>query len=100
MRKTAFCILAVLVFSLCLCACGNRDTGLDDLIVGTPIIPETSPEISPMISPMITPDMEDGIVTDRDGRIENNDSEAQTNEDENKTNKTTVSPSPKPTSEP
>ncbi len=97
MKKTAFCILAALVFSLCLCACGNRDTGLDDLIVGTPIVPE----ISPLISPMITPDVEDGIVTDRDGRIESDDSEkGQSHEDANKTDNTVVSPSPKPTNKP
>ena len=93
-----------IVYSLCaamlcavLCGCGNQGRGQDDMVVGTPIVPETTP----LVTPMITPDPEDGYVEDEDGFIEEKETERDKTASGNMQNgKSTVSPSPEATSRP
>ena len=97
MRKKLFCALCAAMLCAVLCGCGNQNQRHDDMVIGTPVVPETSP----VVSSMPTLDPQDGYVDDKDGIIE----EAETGRDEKtggKTNdgKNTVSPSPEVTSKP
>lgn len=98
MRKTIVLMLCAAMLCVCLCGCGNRDQGNNDMVIGTPVVPE----MTPMVSPIITPDVEDGYVDDRDGIIEDKDESKQDHMTggESRKDKTTVSPSPEVTREP
>ena len=93
-----------IVYSLCaamlcavLCGCGNQGQGQDDMVVGTPVVPETSP----VVSSMPTLDPQDGYVDDKDGIIEENETgHDRPTSGEAKNGKTAISPSPDVTSKP
>ena len=98
MRKTIVLMLCAAMLCVCLCGCGSRDQGNNDLVIGTPVVPE----MTPMVSPIITPDMDDGYVDDTDGLIEekNEDKKDRLTGGDTKNDKTVVSPSPEVTREP
>lgn len=98
MRKTIVLMLCAVMLCVCLCGCGSRDQGNNDLVIGTPVVPE----MTPMVSPIITPDMDDGYVDDTDGLIEekNEDKKDHLTGGDTKNDKTVVSPSPEVTREP
>ena len=97
MKRSFSYVMIAAMLCLTLCGCGNQNSGRDDMVFGTPLIPETSP----VVSPMVTPDTEDGIVEDEDGLIEDSDTGRDRKTEDNKSaDKTAVSPSPKVTNEP
>ena len=97
MKKTIACVLIAAMLCLALCGCANRNSGYDNSVVGTPLIPE----VSPAVSPMVTPDLDNGTVEDEDGMIEEKETDRNQKSDSDKTTtKPAVSPSPKVTSEP
>lgn len=105
MKRTVSCLLIAACCCLMLCGCGAGDERLDEMVVGTPIIPETSP----IVTPMPTPDVEDGVVKDGDGLIEDGDTgrvkapEASKRPDaatENQTDNRTTVPSPEVSAKP
>ena len=63
MKKLILLALALVLSCLVLCGCGLRDE--------TPLrTPMPTMDLVPAISPVQTPDVDDGLVTDRDGLIE------------------------------
>lgn len=73
MKKLVFCLLIAAISAFALCGCGAADERLDEMIVGTPVIPESSPMVTPAVTPMPMPDTEDGVVKDGDGLIDDGD---------------------------
>ena len=69
MKRIVTCLLITAFCSLALCGCGARDERLDEMVVGTPVVPETTP----MVTPMPMPDTDEGVVRDGDGLIEDED---------------------------
>ena len=97
MRKTIVYALCTAALCASLCGCGNQSQGQDDMVIGTPVVPQ----MTPMVSPMITPDPKDGYVEDRDGIMEENETgKDNTTAGEAGKDKTAVSPSPAVTSKP
>ena len=97
MKRTILYTLCTAMLCVALCGCADQSQGSDDMVVGTPVVPE----MTPMVSPMPTPDPKDGYVEDKDGIIEEN----ETGRDEGKSGKTNsgksvVNPSPEVTSKP
>ncbi len=105
MKRIAICLLIAAICAFALCGCGAQDERLDEMVVGTPIIPETSPVNTPLVTPMPTPDAADGVVQDGDGLIEERDTgrpvvpEA-TMKPDLTPDKTPVSPTPAATAKP
>ena len=77
MKRTFFCMVAVLLLCVVLCGCGAMGTNRDHAVVETPRLPQTTPDvipdILPEVSPLVTPDVEDGRVQDTDGIIQEGD---------------------------
>lgn len=97
MKKSFSYVMIAAMLCLALCGCGNQNSGRDDMVVGTPVVPE----MTPLVTPMPTPDVEDGIVEDKDGMIEDNDNGRDTKTgNEKSSERTAVSPSPRVTNEP
>lgn len=109
MKRIGLCLLIAAFCAFTLCGCGAGDERLDEMVVGTPMIPETSPLTTPVVTPMPTPDAADGIVNDGDGLIEDSDTGRGTTPEATKkpelapgaaNGKTSVSPNPQTTAQP
>ena len=97
MKKTIVYLLCAAMLCAVLCGCGNQRQERDDMVVETPMVPETTP----MVTQMPTPDPEDGFVKGEDGMIEDKDTgRDRSDKDEKEGGKTSVSPSPEVTSKP
>ncbi len=64
MKKLILLALALVLSCLVLCGCGGL-RGETPMQTQMPTM-----DLMPEISPVLTPDMDDGLVTDRDGLIE------------------------------
>ena len=97
MRKTVIHALCAAMLCVFLCGCGKQSQGSDDMVIGTPAVPE----MTPVVTPMPTPDPKDGYVDDKDGIIEEHETEkTPAPSGEKNGGKATVSPSPSVTSKP
>ena len=71
-KLIAYAMSAAMLCTL-LCGCGSDQYGNGGAFTTTPsVAPQQDTTAVPTVSPMISPDVEDGIVTDRDGVIEDN----------------------------
>ena len=97
MKKTIVYTLCAAMLCAFLCGCGDRNQGRDDLVVGTPVVPE----MTPMVSPALTPDPRDGYVEDKDGFLEEEENGRKSAANGGANNgKPSVSPSPEVSSKP
>jgi hypothetical protein len=70
MKKYLACLLAIMLLSFSLAACG--DSNMDNTIIASPS-PSAAHTATPSASPYISPDVDNGIVNDDDGIIDDND---------------------------
>ena len=96
MRKTIVYTLCTAMLCAVLCGCGNQNQRRDDMVIGTPVVPE----MTPMVSPMVTPDPRDGYVDDEDGIIEEKETGNDKTAGDAQKGKTQVSPSPEVSARP
>ena len=97
MKRTMVYTLCAAMLCALLCGCGYQNQGQDDMVIATPVVPETTP----MVSPVVTPDPKDGYVEDKDGILEEDETDRdRTSNGSIKNGKTPVSPSPEATSKP
>ena len=95
-RFISFALCAAMLCAF-LCGCGNQSQERDDMVIGTPAVPE----MTPVVTPMPTPDPKNGYVDDKDGIIDEHETEKDpASNGEKNGGKATVSPSPTVTSKP